>query len=172
MKIKTILSEYFKWYENVNEEDLPQTTIFENSDPLIYVGEVVDGWVRWKPSEKKEQYDFREIEENLNIRIHESVKEYYNSYWFCSLLIDYQDLEIEMYPVVPGNYIRAFLSSFLGYINAHNGLLTHIPIGFDTKSASLIVIDNSNGRIQIENYEDSTLEEIAPSLYTLLSDGN
>jgi hypothetical protein len=49
MKIKSILYEYFKWYDNMPEEKLPQASVEDDSDPLIHVGEVVNSWVRWKP---------------------------------------------------------------------------------------------------------------------------
>jgi hypothetical protein len=87
-------------------------------------------------------------------------------------LIDYQNLEIEMRPVVPGNYVRAFLGDFLEYASTHDGSLSHIPIGFNTEDESLIVVDNSRGRIQLEDHENSTFQEIANNLYDLLNDAN
>jgi Syd protein (SUKH-2) len=169
MKIKNILYEYFKWYDNMLEADLPKTPVIDDSDPLIYVGEVVNDWVRWRPTEKDEQYDFKDIEGQLNIEIHSSVKEYYNSYWFYQLIVDYENFEINMYPVIPGNYIKAFLSNFSGYINAHPGSTIRIPIGFEMSSTFLVVIENSTGKVQIEDYENETFEDIADNLYILLS---
>jgi hypothetical protein len=172
MTIENALTEYFKWYENAPEEELPQTPIIEDSDPLIYVGNVTDGWIKWKPTKKEEFYDFREFEEKLDIKLHESIKEYYNSYWFCSLLVEYQDFEIEMNPVVPGRYIRDFLSKFLGYSSAHEGSFDYVPIGFDTNSDFLIVVDNKSGIVRSEDYNNHVFADIASSICELLENGN
>jgi hypothetical protein len=59
-----------------------------------------------------------------------------------------------------------------GYASAHEGLLTHIPIGFDINSGFPVIVNNSNGKIQIEDNENSTLVDVADSLYILLKDGN
>lgn len=53
----------------------------EEADTFIYEGEPdIEGYVFWKPLEKNIIHDFSNIEKDLGIQLHNSIKEYYNSY--------------------------------------------------------------------------------------------
>ncbi len=44
-------------------------------------------------------HDFSDIEKDLEIQLHNSIKEYYNSYWFLDLGGNYLGYDFELNPV-------------------------------------------------------------------------
>lgn len=84
--MKEVMKDYFekfidKWMEY--NKSLPQIAWNEDVDEFIYSGEEDEyGYISWKPIEKGVEFSFDEIESQYNVQLHDSVKQYFNSYWF------------------------------------------------------------------------------------------
>lgn len=171
--IKTAMSKYFTrlleaWKKTDNT--LPMTVRLDEAEPFIFVGqENEDGWIQWMPTEKETKYDLAPVEEKLEVKLHSSIKEYYNSYWFCNLGGSYGDHRISLDPVIPGVYIEDFIEKLQGYKQVHNGKLDKIPIGLEAGQDLLIVVDNQSGQLLIEDHDRGTYEVLASSLEELIS---
>ena len=167
--IESELAQYFSWYMNeASEGDLIKVPCGPNPDPRLYVGEADDeGWARWRPAKKDEIYDFSKFEEKAGITLHSSIKECFNSFWFCILLVEYRDQQYEMTPVIPNEYLERFLVQTL-YYKQRRGNFDFIPIGV-CLGDGLLLVDNANGEVVVEDV--SGKKTLAASLADFLRDG-
>ncbi|PGS05453.1 MULTISPECIES: SecY-interacting protein Syd [Bacillus] len=158
----------FKEWKNYNHS-LPKSVWIEEADSFIYVGEPdAEEYIFWKPIEKDLFHDFSDIEKELAVQLHHSIKEYYNSYWFLDLAGSYLEYNIELNSVIPGIELRDFYTFLQDYKKAHHNELKNIPIGMECNGL-LVVVDNENGQVKIEDYEKGTFEVISNSLAELIS---
>ncbi|KMP34605.1 SecY-interacting protein Syd [Bacillus albus] len=147
---------------------LPKSLWIEEAEAFIYEGEPdKEGYVFWKPLEKNIIHDFSDIEKDLGIQLHNSIKEYYNSYWFLDLGGNYLGYDFELNPVIPGIELHDFYVSLQGYQGAHDNQLNNIPIGMEFNGL-LVVVDNGNGQVKLEDYESGSFEVICDSLAELI----
>ncbi|BFH16751.1 SecY-interacting protein Syd [Paenibacillus melissococcoides] len=113
MSIIEELAHYFDEllsYWNNTFGTLPKTPFDEEANPSLYQGEPdEDEYVSWKPIEKEMQEDFEAIEANIDLHLHSSIKEYFNSFWFLNLQGFYNSKLIILEPVQPGMDINNFL---------------------------------------------------------------
>ena len=86
-----------------------RTPVEDGVDPLLYTDlPDEEEWVAWMPKGKTAFHDLRALEEELKVRFHPSIHEYFNSYWFMALEGFVDDYEVELEPVAP----RIELSNF------------------------------------------------------------
>ncbi|MBN3522642.1 SecY-interacting protein Syd [Paenibacillus apiarius] len=67
-----------------------------------------DEYVYWEPKVKEKQEDFEAIEADIDLRVHSSIKEYFNSFWFLNLQGFYNSKLISLGPVEPDKDINIF----------------------------------------------------------------
>lgn len=172
MKIKDVMNGYFKLRKEYFDKGLDflfKTEYNEEIDSFIYQGEMDDDEeILWKPVVKNTNHDLKEIEERLDIKFHSSVNEYFNSYWFADLdgFIDSHYIRLEA--VLPNIELDSFESTLEGYKNNHGNRLDKIPIGIEGNGL-IVVLDNKNGRIELEDFERGSLDVISNSLMELIS---
>ncbi len=146
-----------------------KTPFDEDVDSLIYVGEVdEDEYISWKAVEKKDFYDFKTLEEDLGIRFHPSVIEYFNSYWFADLDGFINDHYIKLESVLPKADIESYSNTLRGYKNNHNNKLENIPLGIEGNGL-IVVVDNEDGSVKLEDFERNTFEVISESIEQLIT---
>lgn len=169
--IKEALGDYFKWFDEMEDEDLPQIGVPHGASDGIFVGKENNGLVRWRPRVKDEYFDLIQLEINSGIIVHQSVKDLLNSWWFGFLRIQIGDLFFELDSIIPGNYKSSFLLRLLGYRDAHGGKLDYIPIGMSMETGILLVINNESGEVCTEDYELHMYSVISNSLEEFLIAG-
>jgi SecY interacting protein Syd len=144
----------------------------------LFVGKPKEGAVEWKPQEKLEQSDFGKIERKAKTELHSSVKDYYNAYWFLTLAGKIGEHFVSLNPVIPKVALKELEKTLFGavygpyrtsgYIEAHGGVLTQVPIGLHSPSDLVVVVDNRTGAVCVEDHETDRLETIAASLAELI----
>lgn len=174
MNIENAMEKFFKLmlegYENTSQ-GLPMVPKVDVNRAEIFVGEIDDeGWSRWKPMKKDTKEEFEIIEKLLKLTINNDIKEYFNSYWFLQLEGTFKKKDINLEPVIPGKELNNFKDKLQGYIEAHDGDTSYIPIGTEDDSGYLIVIENDTGIIKIENHDTGKFRTIAKSLYELINE--
>jgi hypothetical protein len=148
---------------------LPRVAVTGDEQPLIYEGAPDEfGYVQWRPTKKTIQTDLTPIEDAIEKPLHPSIKDYWNSYWFGELAGKYGKLGITLMPVLPGIELQSFLTQLVGYKEAHQDRLEHIPIGVEF-NGDLVVVNNQTGEVQLEDYERGEFRTIAPSLEALIA---
>ncbi|OMF02906.1 SecY interacting protein Syd [Paenibacillus sp. FSL H7-0331] len=170
--MKEAMNQYFSLRKATADEGLDflfKIPFDEDVDSFIYVGEVdEDEYISWRPVEKKDFNDFKSLEENQGIRIHPSVIEYYNSYWFADLDGFIKDHYIKLESVLPKADIESYSNILTGYKNNHNNKLEHIPIGIEGNGL-MVVVDNQDGYVKLEDYERNSFEVIAEGIEQLIT---
>ena len=132
----------------------PLTPYDEQLLPKIYVGEMnEEEYISWMPVEKDEISDFSLMEQEFGISIHESIKEYFNSYWFAYIKGFFNSCNIILDPVLPGQELDNFYAHLCGYHINHDHKIEYIPIGFDAVTNYLVVVGNTDGVVWLEDYE-------------------
>src|SRR5215204_5880546 len=89
MNVRSAMDHYFEKLLDVYSKKIPPYPVIpfdEDVRDFIYIGEPDEfEWIGWKPVVKKEKHDLNELSNLLGVKIHPSVDQYYNSYWFCIL---------------------------------------------------------------------------------------
>lgn len=172
MSIKEAMNQYFSLRKAIADEGLDflfKTPFDEEVDSLIYVGEVdEDEYISWRPVEKKDLYDFKTLEENLDVKIHSSVIEYFNSYWFADLDGFIKDHYIKLESVLPKADIQSYSNTLKGYKKNHNNKLENIPLGIEGNGL-IVVVDNEDGSVKLEDFERSSFEVLSESIEKLIT---
>jgi hypothetical protein len=148
---------------------LPKAPWNEDADAMLYVGAPdEEEWVEWQPVPRSDEEDFRPVEQELEVALPPSVREYFSSYWFCSLGGKYNSRSVDLEPILPGVGLRDVRRNLVGYREAHGGRLDRVPIGVETEESLLVVVNVRDERIEIEDYELTRFEAIAESLADLI----
>lgn len=173
MGVKIALSKYFeqmiKEY-NKTKQKLPMAPKKKLKYSEIYIGESdEEGWCKWKPVEKNKINNFDQIEDILGININKDVKDYFNSYWFLRLDGEFKKKSINLEAVIPGEELDKFFKKLVGYKKAHNNEMKYIPIGMEEERGYLLVVENSTGKIKLENHDKGTFRTICANLEELIT---
>ncbi len=170
--MKDAMNKYFdlrKEYFDKGLDFLFKTSYNEDVGSFIYQGEMDDEEeILWKPVEKNTKHHLLGIEERLNIKLHTSINDYFNSYWFADLdgFIDNHYIKLEA--VLPNIELDSFKSTLEGYKDNHDNRIDKIPIGVEGNGL-IVVLDNTDGKIELEDFERGSFEGIANSLDELIS---
>lgn len=99
--------------------------------------------------------------------IHESIKEYFNSYWFAELTGFFDSYSLILESVLPGAELNNFYAEVAGfYINYNN--LNYIPIGIESNTTFSIVVDNQTGAVGLFDDENEKYIPLMNSLASLI----
>lgn len=173
MEIKKALERYFKELLYVWEKEYvtyPKAPWDEDIDSKLYLSDPdEEEYVYWKPIEKVNLEDFSEIEKVLGLKIHSSIKEYFNSYWFLNLQGFYGSRLVNLEPVEPGKCVLEFFQAMKQYEENNGRELRYIQIGFISPEDMTISVDNKTGQIFLEDFETEENEVLANSLVELIN---
>ncbi|MBD5797504.1 hypothetical protein BHU24_26420 [Bacillus pseudomycoides] len=173
MEMKESLEQYFHhllyfWKEKYGTH--PKAPWDEEMEPILYLGHPdEEEYVYWKPVEKVRLDDFSEIEKVLDFKIHFSIKEYFNSYWFLNLQGFYGSRFVNLEPVEPGKSLLEFFQVMKQYEENRGRQLRYIQMGFISPEDMAITVDNETGQVFIENFETEENELLSHSLVELIS---
>ncbi|EEK72659.1 SecY interacting protein Syd [Bacillus sp. RC218] len=169
--MKDAMSKYFnlrKEYFDKGVDFLFKTPYNEEVDSFIYQGEMDDEEeISWKPIEKNKKNDLTTIEERFEIKLHTSIDDYFNSYWFADLDGFVGNHYIRLEPVLPNIELDSFESNLEGYKNNHNKV-DKTPIGVEGNGL-IVVLDNVSGKVEVEDFERGSFEALSDSLDELIS---
>lgn len=166
MAVKEAMKKYFQMRKELADQGLgflfktPET----DKDLLIYEGAAdEEGYKKWKPVEMTVIPDVRSLEEEFAIHFHQSIVDYFSSYWFADLDGFINGHYIALESVLPNVEVHSFRELLKGYKKAHGNSLKNIPIGIEGNGL-VVVVDNSTGKIQLEDYDWGTFEHLAESI--------
>jgi SecY interacting protein Syd len=168
--MKTVIRELFdRMLANCrrNRQPFPAAPWDPDIESFIWRGvPSASGWCAWEPLEKTRVTNFSALAPDLG-HLHDSISDYFNAWWFCSLEGRLGSSMLTFNPVAPGIEHDSFVSMARNYRRARPSL-NQIPIGLDNGSSLQVVVDNRTGVVSIDDWERGTFQEIAPSLDELL----
>ncbi|MFY2251140.1 SecY-interacting protein Syd [Priestia megaterium] len=162
-------SKLLKEWEGFNDT-LPMTQWIEEAEDFIFEGEKdEEDYISWKPLKKDVKSNVEDIQKELKVHLHLSIKAYYNCYWFLEVAGNYNGYDLVLNPVIPGIALKDFKHETGLYKEAHNDQLFNIPIGIEANGL-LLVVDNKSGEVKLEDYERNLFEIISKNLSKLIED--
>ncbi len=153
----------------------------EAKNDLLIVSKVESSkdWYYWQPIEKQIVTDFSILEGKYKTKIHQDVKDYYNSFWFYGIhgwfqsAIDWNDwyIMLQLEKVLPGKEIIELDKHIIRYYNIHKiESIPMIPIGFNSNTSLFLLVYNETGEVCIDDVEYSgKFIKIADSLVDLIN---
>ena len=168
MRVKDALKARFEYMMSdiTTIDDYPTIPFSNNVDPKIYIGEKNNsGWIAWKPLEKDVIHDFSDIEAELGVNIHESIKEYFNSYWFMELYTPFGKYNFNMTHVPPNEEFKHVLrnwenaKTYFGTDNLHLTLGRH-----HQRKTHDLIINNKTGQVATFDHDTEKLKIICNDL--------
>lgn len=160
--------DYMMKHYSTTKEKYPQIPWNPNIDSKIYVGEKKEsGWISWKPIEKDVLEDFSEIEKELDVKIHEDVKEYYNCFWFLSLGVPMGKQNYIMKNVAPGREFFEILRQWKECKSYFKDDL-YLTLGQENNGGYDLMINNNTGEIYSFSHNNNKLELLSANLADFL----
>lgn len=166
MAVKEAMKKYFQMRKETAAQGLDFLFKTPEIDQglLIYEGMAdEEGYRSWKPVEMTVFPDIKKLEDEFALHLHTSIAAYFSSYWFSDLDGFFKDHYIALESVLPNTEINSFRELLKGYKKAHGNSLANIPIGIEGEGL-VVVVDNSSGKIRLEDYERGTFEDLAESI--------
>lgn len=163
-EVHRCLEKYFEFWAK-ERGSLPMVSFDKDCDIKMYVGEIdVEGYIQWNYKERNNIIEFSGIEKKYDIRLHNELKEYYNSYNFLQLegFVDENLILIE--PISDEKDILAELE----YIFENEGK-DLIQIGIDGKSHLPLCYEVNDGNIIVYDYEKKYKKILSNSLKEFFS---
>jgi SecY interacting protein Syd len=149
---------------------LPKVPRPEESDhPMFVQPPDAEDWIQWRPVPRSSQEEVLELERELGLQFHPTLKDLWGSYWFADVGGRFNDRFVELDGVYPGHGGFGLRETLVGYQRAHQGRLDKIPVGLESRVDLLLVVDNATGSVEIEDYERRTFEPLAGSLAELIT---
>ena len=161
-----VLKKYFECYCDMwmkYRGTYPQISYDSEIDSRLYIGtKDEEEYMFWKPMVKNENTDFSKIEKEYGFNLNEEIKKYFNSYWFLELKGFIGEYSVVLEPVIPGMETDGFEAQLKGYFSSYQ-TLEYIPIGIETNTNSVIVIENETGKVYFHDLDCEKREIIADS---------
>ncbi|WP_145045851.1 SecY-interacting protein Syd [Paenibacillus xylanexedens] len=172
MKVTQAMENYFNkllffWEDQFSS--FPKISFEEDIESWMYVG-VPDEEesVQWRPRLKTTKEDFTLIERELGMKLHPSIKEYFDSFWFLNLQGFYGSNRITLEEVIPNKDILAFFTNQMNFEVSAERKFDYILIGYISPDDQGLLLDNRTGEIVREDYETNELLRVASSLSELI----
>ncbi|MBC2582755.1 SecY-interacting protein Syd [Clostridium sp. DJ247] len=118
---------------------------------------------KWKPVEKHKIHDFKDIEDEFKVKIHDDVKEFFNSYWFIEINALGEDYDVRLDGIVPNLELEQFRETLREYADEHNGELKYTPLGIED-NGEIVVVENETGNVKFEDYDAERYIIVADNL--------
>ena len=122
------------------------------------------GYIQWKPLLQEENVDFSEIEARLGIKINPKIRQYFNSYWFLSLIGDIDDATLDFATLPYGiDIVELAERCYLSGIDKFSDEKVHFELGFadiDGDDSYLIYVENETAMVKCVQVEDNIVIEM------------
>lgn len=157
MEVAEALENYFDKllvFWEAQYSTFPTISFEEDIENWMYIG-VPDEEerVQWEPKLKTSKEGFLSIEQEIGMKLHNSMKAYFDSYWFLSLEGFYGPHRITLEEVAPNKDIRAFFTNQKSFIESTGEELNYFLIGYFSPDDQALLLDNRTGEIFKEDYE-------------------
>ncbi|MDE7321835.1 MAG: SecY-interacting protein Syd [Lachnospiraceae bacterium] len=167
-----VLKKYFEDYCDMwmkYKGTYPQVPYDSDIDSRLYIGTMdEEEYISWKPKVKDVITDFSKIEKEYNFKLNEEIKKYFNSFWFLELKGFIGEYCVVLEPVIPEMETDGFEAQLKGYFSSYR-TLEYIPIGIETNTNSVIVIENKSGKVYFHDLDCDKKEIIADSFIEFVS---
>lgn len=122
--------------------------------------------IQWQPQQRSVAIGFENIEQALEIPLHQDIKAYYGTMFSGSLFAQFNDWQVELLQVWNDQDLDNLSGNIIGHILMQRKLKqSHtVFIGCLINSEKMLCIDNEKGQVVIETAGNKQREVVADSL--------
>ena len=124
------------------------------------------GTIHWQPVERSVAGDFSGLEHALEVEIHTDVKAYYGSFWCGCIEASAEEGGLTLIQIWNANDFDRLGENILGHALAKQRIKAPLTLFFATTDERelMLSVDNTTGRVVLEDPGSPSIREIARSL--------
>lgn len=167
-EVKAALTQLHRAYAGhyKNKGLLPTTEYVDEWQAPCYVGEAEEGFIAWQAVEQEPVTDFANVEQALNMRLHESVKTFFCTYWAGDLDAQFQGHSLTLLQVQLPDDVERLQQNLIGHVMMKQKLKQPITlfIGVGAEDDLILSINNETGSVGFEYVGKEQHELLASDL--------
>lgn len=159
------LEKWFACYSSVWREGMGGAPYAARRDGVSqdYYEEIVnEDCCYWRLKPVPDDADVRWLERELGFALHQTVTDYFSTYYFAELLGTISLVKVQMDHVLPG----LTEAEWLPRLRASFSCL--LPVGLEPDSGNEVVVDNGSGEVLLYDQETERRTHLASSLSALI----
>lgn len=139
---------------------------------MFFGSEDEEGYIYWNLIERIEPIDEETLSREIGFKIHKSLLEFINSYFFLDISGLYNGMEISFDSIISTTNMSKFILRRSENLSINKTQVRYIQIGIITQDYDdnlLMCFDNKTGEIVLYDYEKEMIQVISSSLSELIS---
>lgn len=135
------------------------------------VGEAdTDGMICWRPRERETAADFTGLERALDVDIHPDIKSFYGGYWGSSMVLEAEEGGVTLIQVWNHDDFDRLVENILGHAMAKQRIKAPLTIfiACTDEGEHILSVENTTGRVVLEEPGSPPIREVSPSLADFL----
>lgn len=152
------------WYQ---QQQLALTTWAEPASPSpCQQGDIVDNNVAWQPVPQQPPADFSNVEQALELTLHDDIKNFYALYYGAGLAAEHQRGKLQLLMVWNHDDVKRLQENIIGHILMKRRLKQRETVFFATTEDDDILLSvlNSSGEVFLEHVGQEVKEKLADNL--------
>lgn len=150
LALDALLTRHLNLFKNENDYDLP-SAVFEAPWPSPCIQEQVGNTSYWRHQHKSETDLFKGIEEALELRLHQDIKEFYGNFWSNGICVEHDDVDFSLIQTWNEEDQETLRENIFGHCFAK--LKGRLPLTLFigcTQTNEVVCLDNDTGQIVLE----------------------
>ncbi|MDP5189448.1 SecY-interacting protein [Rheinheimera baltica] len=133
-------------------------------------GDIVDNQVPWQPVLQQPLADFSNVEQALELTLHEDIKAFYSLYYGAGLAAEHKRGKLALLMVWTSEDVKRLQENIIGHILMKRRLKQRETVFFATTEDDDILLSvlNSTGEVFLEHVGQEVTEKLADDLATFI----
>ncbi|MCC5856272.1 MAG: SecY-interacting protein [Idiomarina sp.] len=130
----------------------PVTEYIKEWNAPCYVGQPKGDEIHWEAVVQAPRIDFTNVEQGLEMPIHESVKDFFSGYWAGDLDVSFRDIQLTLLQVMLPMDAERLQKNLIGHVLMKQRLQQPITlfIGVGIEDDLMLTVHNDNGAVGLE----------------------
>lgn len=129
-------------------------------------GDIIDNNVAWQPVLQQPSADFTNVEQALELTLHDDIKTFYSQHYGAGLAAEHQRGKLALLMVWNNDDLKRLQENIIGHIMMKRRLKQRETVFFATTEddAVLLSVLNSSGEVFVEHVGQEVSEKLADNL--------
>jgi SecY interacting protein Syd len=134
-------------------------------------GTEIEGNVRWQPVKREQAGDFSNIEQALELPLHQDIKSYYSLYWSAELTVEHDKGPVSLLQLYNQDDFENLQQNIIGHVMMKRRLKQGVTVFFALTDLDdqIISIKNDNGEVWLEYVGKEPHLKLADSIAAFLA---
>ncbi|MBZ9612860.1 SecY-interacting protein [Rheinheimera maricola] len=157
------------WYQ---QQQLTLTTWVDPASPSpCQRGDIQDNTVLWQPELQQPQADFSNVEQALELTLHEDIKQFYQIFYGAGLAAEHTRGKLMLLMVWNAEDVKRLQENIIGHIIMKRRLKQRETVFFATTEDDDILLSvlNSSGEVFLEHVGQEVTEKLSDNLASFIA---